>query len=133
MFLSLGETDEWAHAGHYDLYLRSATRADQYLKDLWDTAQSMPEYHGTTSMIFCTDHGRGEAPVEWRSHGQKVPDSKYMWMAFLGPDVPGLGERKDVPAVTQSQIAATAAALLGEDYIAEVPKAGKPIAAVLGR
>ncbi len=49
------------------------------------------------------------------------------------PDVPGLGERKDVPAVTQSQIAATAAALLGEDYVAEVPKAGKPIAAVLGR
>ncbi len=75
----------------------------------------------------------GEAPVEWRSHGQKVPDSKCMWMAFLGPDVPGLGERKDVPAVTQSQIAATAAALLGEDYTAEVPKAGKPIAAVLGR
>ncbi len=29
MFLSLGETDEWAHAGHYDLYLRSATRAKQ--------------------------------------------------------------------------------------------------------
>ena len=133
MFLSLGETDEWAHAGHYDLYLRSAARADQYLKELWGTAQSMPEYRGTTSMVFSTDHGRGEAPVEWRSHGQKVPDSKYMWMAFLGPDVAGLGERKDVPAVTQSQIAATAAALLGEDYIADVPKAGKPIAAVLGR
>ena len=34
-------------------------------------------------------------------------------MAFLGPDSPGLGERKEVPEVTQSQIAATLAALLG--------------------
>src|SRR5262249_6533802 len=30
LFLSLGETDEWAHAGRYDLYLRAAHRFDQY-------------------------------------------------------------------------------------------------------
>lgn len=35
--------------------------------------------------------------------------------------------------VTQSQVAATVAALLGEDYARAVPKAGKPIEAVLGR
>jgi hypothetical protein len=33
--------------------------------------------------------------------------------------------------VTQSQIAATLAAFLGENYVADVPKAGKPIDDVL--
>jgi len=60
-----------------------------------------------------------------------VPDSKYIWMAFLGPDTRPLGQRSNTPAVTQSQIAATLAAFLGENYVADVPKAGKPIADVL--
>jgi len=51
-------------------------------------------------------------------------------MAFLGRDTPPLGEQKDSAPITQSQIAATLAALLGEDYRSEVPKAGEPIAHV---
>ena len=43
MYLSLGETDDWAHAGKYGEYLRSTQRADQYLKTLWETLQSMAE------------------------------------------------------------------------------------------
>ena len=131
LYLSLGETDEWAHGGNYTEYLNAIRRADAYLKTLWETVQAMPEYKGHTTLIFSPDHGRGDAPVEWKDHGQKVPDSKYIWMAFLGPDTPALGERSKIEAVTQSQIAATLAALLGEDYRAEVPKAGAPIADVL--
>jgi hypothetical protein len=52
-------------------------------------------------------------------------------MAYLGPDTRPLGERSKIAPVTQSQIAATLAAFLGEDYSADVPKAGKPIADVL--
>ncbi|MFN7934516.1 MAG: hypothetical protein U0R19_14390 [Bryobacteraceae bacterium] len=131
LFVSLGETDEWSHAGKYREYLDSAHRVDAYLKELWDTVQSMPEYRGTTTLIFTPDHGRGEAPVQWKSHGEKVPDSKYIWMAFLGPDTKALGERSNVGAVEQNQIAATLAGLLGEDYPAAMPKAGKAIADVL--
>ena len=58
-----------------------------------------------------------------------------LWLAgFLTPPTPDtrpLGERKNIAAVTQSQIAATVAALLGEDYNAAEPRAGKPIADVL--
>lgn len=133
LYLSLGETDEWAHQGNYTEYLTAAHRADAYLKKLWETVQTMPEYKGRTSLIFSPDHGRGEAPLGWKDHGQKVPDSKYIWMAFLGPDTPALGERSKIGAVTQNQIAATLAALLGEDYRADVPQAGAPIADVLGR
>jgi Type I phosphodiesterase / nucleotide pyrophosphatase len=132
LFLSLGETDTWAHQGNYANYLHAAHRADNYLKQLWEALQSMPEYRGTTSLVFSPDHGRGEAPVEWKSHGTKIPESKYIWMAFLGPDTPALGERSSVAPVTQSQIAATIVSLLGEDYRSTVPQAGQPISAVLG-
>ena len=38
------------------------------------------------------------APAEWKSHGEKIPDSKYIWMAFIGPDTPALGERSNIGA-----------------------------------
>jgi len=131
LYLSLGETDDWAHMGRYADYLDAAHRADTYVHTLWEAVQSMPEYRGNTTIIFSPDHGRGKAPHKWKDHGEKISDSKYIWMAFLGPDTPALGERSNIPPVTQSQIAATLAAFLGEDYGAAVPKAGKPIADVL--
>ncbi|HXA68330.1 MAG TPA: hypothetical protein VNV82_24420 [Bryobacteraceae bacterium] len=131
LYLSLGETDEWAHRGDYALYLRSAHRVDQYLKELWETVQSIDQYRGKTTLIFLTDHGRGQAPVEWKSHGEKIADSKFIWMAFMGPDTRALGESTKVAPVTQNLIAATLAAFLGEDYAGAVPKAGKPIQDVL--
>jgi hypothetical protein len=131
LYLSLGETDDWAHGGHYDLYLRAAHRFDDDVKELWNAAQSMPEYRGSTTLILAVDHGRGRAPEEWKSHGQKIPESKYVWMAFLGPDTPASGERSKIEAVEQNQIAGTLAALLGEEYGAYQSKAGKPIADAL--
>jgi hypothetical protein len=128
LFLSLGETDDWAHGGRYDLYLRAAHRFDDYVRQLWETAQAMPEYRGSTTLILAVDHGRGWAPEEWKSHGEKIPDSKYVWMAFMGPDTPALGERAKTDDVTQSQVAATLASFLGEDYRAAEPKTAKPIA-----
>ncbi len=130
LYLSLGETDDWAHGGRYTEYLDAAHRVDAYLRDLWDLVQSMPEYHDNTTLIFSPDHGRGKAPHKWKDHGQKIPGSKYIWMAFLGPDTPALGERTKIPAVTQSQIAATLAGFLGEDYAAAIQQAGKPISDV---
>ncbi len=133
LFLSLGDTDEWGHASRYDLYLESVHRFDQYARQVWETAQSMEEYRGKTTLILAVDHGRGSGGKDWVGHGLKHPDSKNVWLAFLGPDTPALGERAHIPAVTESQVAATLAALLGLDYNAAVPQAGKPIADVLGR
>jgi hypothetical protein len=47
-------------------------------------------------------------------------------MAVMAPGVEPLGVRSDVN-VTQSQIAATIAGLLGEDYNAAQPKAAPPL------
>ena len=127
VFLSLGETDDWAHAGNYGEYLESANRVDGYMKRLWDELQSMPEYKGKTTMIFLVDHGRGSAPEEWKTHGQKVPESRYIFMGFTGRGVPALGLRSNVPAVTQSQVAATLAKYLGLDWNAAEKQAGWPV------
>jgi len=132
LFVGLGETDDWAHAGSYAEYLNAAHLADEYLRQIWELMQSMPEYRGKTTLIVLPDHGRGMG-VKWTDHGQKVPESMQTWMAFLGPDTPPLGERKQALPVTESQIAATLAALLGEDYRATFAKAGVPIGDVMGK
>jgi hypothetical protein len=132
LFVGLGETDDWAHAGSYAEYLNAAHLADEYLRQIWELVQSMPEYRGKTTLIVVPDHGRGRG-VKWTDHGQKVPESMQTWMAFLGPDTAPLGERKKAQPVTESQIAATLAALLGEDYRAAFPKAGVPIRDVIGK
>jgi hypothetical protein len=130
LYASFGETDDWAHEGRYDHYLATAWQTDQYIERLWKLIQSMPEYAGKTSLVLTTDHGRGDTRVEWKSHGKDIPGSHLMWMTVLGPDTPALGVRENVE-VTQSQVAATIAALLGEDYAGAVENAGKPLPGVL--
>jgi hypothetical protein len=131
LFLSLGETDEWAHAGNYGEYLNAAHRVDSYLERLWTELQAIPEYRGNTTLIFLPDHGRGSGSEHWTTHGQKISDSKYIFMGFMGPETPALGNRANIPAVTQSQVAATLAKYLGLDWNAEDAKAGMPVAAAV--
>ena len=131
LFVGYGETDNWAHQGRYDLVLDSAHRIDGFVKELWDTMQAMPEYRGTTTFIITCDHGRGSGLSEWKEHGVEEKGSENIWIAVIGPDTSPLGERTHTAPVTQSQIAATVAALLGKDYHAAVPRAALPIADVL--
>jgi len=127
LYIGFGDTDEWAHAGRYELYLDSIHRSDQYVKELWETVQSMPQYRGSTTLVLTVDHGRGSDADSWKSHGEKVPDSKHIWLAAMGPDTRALGERSKIEAITQSQVAATLLGLLGEDRHGLDAKAGGPI------
>lgn len=130
-FVGFLETDAWAHAGRYDHVLDSAHMVDDYVRRLWELMQSMDQYRDKTTFIMTTDHGRGTGPVNWKNHGQKIEGAEEMWMAFLGPDTPPLGERTNCERVTQSQIAATLATFLGEDYHGEVSRSGPPLKDVL--
>lgn len=133
MYISYGETDDWAHEGAYERYLRAAHEFDRFIGELWALTQSMDEYRGTTTFIITVDHGRGPAPVAWKSHGASIANSASMWFAIIGPDTPALGERSDTPVVTQSQIAATVAAALEEDFAGAFPQSSRPILSVFGR
>jgi hypothetical protein len=133
VFVGYGETDEWQHAGRYDRLLRSAQAVDEYLRELWSFLQSNDEYRGRTTLIVTTDHGRGRTARDWSDHGREVDGAEEMWIAVIGPDTPALGERRAGANATQSQIAATVAALLGFDYRRAQPRAAPPIADVIRR
>jgi hypothetical protein len=131
-YAAFGETDEWAHDGRYDCYLRAAHNVDRFIQRLWETTQSLPAYRDQTTFIITTDHGRGSGPQAWRDHGAKVDGAENIWIAVIGPDTPPLGERANCALVTQSQVAATVAAVLGEDFHGAFPQVGAPIKEVLG-
>lgn len=131
LYVGFLETDAWGHAGRYDHLLNSAYAVDKYIERLWKTVQSMDQYRDKTTFIITTDHGRGSGPNDWKNHGATIDGAENIWMAFLGPDTPPLGEREQIAPVTQSQVAATLAALVGEDYHADVTRAGAPVGDVL--
>jgi hypothetical protein len=126
LYVMLGETDEWAHGRKYDLYLDAAWRNDRFVRQLWETAQSLPEYANRTALILTTDHGRGEQAKDWTSHGREVGAADRIWIAVMGPGVPALGVRANAHA-TQSQVAATIAALVGEDFRKAEPRTAPPL------
>jgi hypothetical protein len=129
LYVGLGETDEWGHGRRYDLYLDAAHNSDRYLAELWETVQKMPQYQDKTSLVVTTDHGRGDSRVNWTDHGKDVPSAEFIWIGVLGPDTPALGVRENVET-TQSQVAATIAHLLGEDFAKASPKAAAPLPGV---
>lgn len=131
LYLMLGETDEWAHKADYAMYLDAAFRADAFIGRVWDALQSLPAYKGQTTLLLATDHGRGATVDDWMKHGREVPAAESTWMAALGPAVAPLGVRSGV-TVTTSQLAATIAAAVGEDFRAANPAAA-PALPIAGR
>jgi hypothetical protein len=127
IYLAFGETDDWAHDGRYDMYLHAARGFDRSVQFLWNTLQSLPNYRDQTTLVIATDHGRGTGRADWKDHGERLPDSALIWIAALGPDTRALGEVQRTKELTQGQIAATVAALLGQNFPAQNPKAAPPI------
>lgn len=127
MFIGHGETDEWAHEGKYDLYLKSANYIDQYIADLWNFIQNDPFYKDQTTLIITADHGRGEVKNGlWQHHGKDIKGAGEIWIAAIGPDVKPLGEVKTATQLFQNQIAQTMSKLLGMEYSTTKPT-GKSI------
>lgn len=134
LLITFGETDEFGHAGQYDEYLWAARRTDGFLRDLWETLQTMPSYRGKTTMLVAGDHGRGKTLADWRDHGAKVDGSQNVWVGAIGPAVKpakaapaGQPNQPAESAFKLAQVAASVAAAVGEDYNAAVPKAAAPL------
>jgi Type I phosphodiesterase / nucleotide pyrophosphatase len=118
LYIAFDETDDFAHAGLYDQYLKSAHAEDAMLADIWQTVQSMPGYSGNTALIVTCDHGRGDKiKDQWRDHGQRIEDAGHIWIAVIGPGIKPSGEVKTPAPLYQKQIAPTIAALLGFRFL----------------
>lgn len=126
LYVSLGETDDWAHGGRYDRYLDSARLDDLFIQQIWETAQELEAYRGTTAMVITTDHGRGDGREGWKSHGAELPGSENIWVAAFGAGITATGEDLG-GSFTQSQVAATVAKLLGYDFQASNDRIADPL------
>lgn len=120
LYIAYGETDDFAHNGKYDAYLHSTKRTDYFIQELWEWTQGQEQYKDKTTFLITTDHGRGKMD-EWTGHGTKIKGAGAIWFAAIGPDTEALGEVKNEGQLYQSQIAKTAAALLGLAYNANKP------------
>ncbi|MBB1327355.1 alkaline phosphatase family protein [Pseudoalteromonas sp. SR45-1] len=131
LVISLGETDDFAHDGHYDQYLKSARQSDAFIKDLWATIQTTVGYKNNTTLIITTDHGRGNNANDWQHHSSKralaelelgantypegIVGSEHIWLAAIGPAIKGSGLIKTKNELKQAQIAATVLKALGQN------------------
>ena len=133
LYIAYGETDEWAHAGNYSAYLDAAHRVDAWIRQLWETVQSMPQYRNKTTLFITTDHGRGDKQKnKWTSHGASVEGASEIWFAALGPGIKASGEMGAGTQYYQKQFAQTIAQLMGYKFKAEHPVADE-IKSVTGR
>jgi hypothetical protein len=116
IYIAYGETDDFAHDGHYDFYLQAAHRTDGMIRELWDFTRQDPFYRDNTLFLITTDHGRGTRPLEdWRSHGSEVAGADQVWLIAFGQGVAPVGEVKGVEQLYSNQIAPTLAQFLGID------------------
>lgn len=118
VYISYGETDDFAHDGDYESYLKSARNTDALIEDLWNYVQSSDYYKDKTTFIITTDHGRGTQPIDtWRSHGTKIKGADQTWLILFGNAVAPKGEISQNQVFT-NQVASTVRSLMG----LELPK-----------
>lgn len=128
LWIGLDESDDWAHQRHYARVLEYLHRFDGWLAALWRWVQADEAYRGRTALVLVTDHGRGDTLKDWSGHGRDVEGAQHVWAAFAVPQWGARGVWKGGHApVSQSQVAATLASLVGEDWLKASPTAGAPI------
>jgi hypothetical protein len=145
LFISYGETDDFAHDGKYHEYIWAANRTDRFIGEVWATLQRLDAYHEKTTLFITTDHGRGQLPLEsWQHHSPTAPElveqdsllryaqgiagEEAVWMAAIGPDINTRGEIiTPNGCLTSNRIAATLLHTLGIDFRTLNPNMGAPL------
>jgi hypothetical protein len=77
-----------AHSGTYSLYIDGIRRTDRLCAELWNAAQSEPEYAGNTTLLILPDFGR-DADQDaggngFQHHRTGDAASRTTWMLALG-------------------------------------------------
>ena len=115
MYISFGDTDEWAHSGKYDFYLDATHGTDQFIRRIVETCEADPFYRGKTTYLLTCDHGRGYKG-SFTSHGAGTKGSEDTWFMAFGKGVERLGETTYNGPFYNQQFAATIADVLGIDF-----------------
>lgn len=115
MYVGFGDTDEWAHAGKYDEYLRAAHYTDNFIRRIVETCESDPFYKGKTTYLLTCDHGRGYKG-NFTGHGAGTRGSENTWFIAFGKGIEKMGETQNNGPFYNQQFAATIAQVLGLDF-----------------
>lgn len=86
LWISLGDTDEWAHRGDYRGYLAALRSADDVIGEIAAHLDDLGQYGDNTTLMVTTDHGRD---ADFASHGG--PASAKVWLFARGRGVPASG------------------------------------------
>ena len=118
MSVDFGEID-CAHYGSWSRYVEAIRRTDQLTWQLWQTAETLPDFRDKTLMLVLPDHGRElDQPGQsgFIHHGdfytnQRADEGcRRTWMLAIGPGIKP-GQRIDRP------VPITAAAATGLRYL----------------
>ena len=113
VYIAYGETDDFAHAGNYQAYLKSANNTDAMIREIWEYTQQDDFYRDQTIFLISTDHGRGTKPLEtWKGHGGGVEGADQVWLIVFGKGVAPGGEIGREEQLYSDQIAPTIMKLL---------------------
>lgn len=122
MFLSLGDTDEYAHQGKRDDYWRALRNFDDTVAAVERKLTEFAARGDRTLLIVTTDHGRADNFTE---HGPKFPESSRVWLVATGSVVKARG-RIESPSVRHLRDVAPTV-LLATGYAPNANHDGEPL------
>jgi hypothetical protein len=102
-----------AHYGAYSLYLEAIRRTDRLVHELWQHAQSLPEYRDRTTLLVVPELGRDGDVVGngFANHRSGDESCRRVWLVALGAGVPkGAGTERPIRTF---DVAPTVARILG--------------------
>lgn len=94
LYISLVDSDEFAHEGEYRNYVGALRQYDQYLDQLISTLKEMGDYGKQTTVIVTTDHSRGPGPL-WVGHANTPSSEKNVFLYARGRGVKPTGRSKE--------------------------------------
>lgn len=110
LVLSLGESDEYAHAKRYARYLQALSEADRVVGDIARTLDAFAADGWPATLIVTTDHGRDRTA---RHHGPRWPESARTWLFARGAGITARGYASAPRRRNLADIAPTLRELLG--------------------
>jgi len=109
LFLSLGDTDEYAHRSDYAGYLQALRFDDDVIADLAAAVDRAGPRGRKTTIYVTADHGRA---LDFRDHGGKWPESSRVWLFAIGDVAVGV-PRNALDERRLADVAPTVRAWLG--------------------
>lgn len=130
LYLSINDTDDWAHENDHAGVVKSLKSYDEWLSQLFSQLESMGDYGRDMTVIMTTDHSRGKGK-RWIDHEASLPESRDIWLFARGPGIKPMGLMKGGAKHTHSDVRPTIEAIFGLKPV-DCTGCGKPIGEIAG-